>query len=74
VNDRLRIVDAEYKAQAEAEEKFETAVLMSGPNMLVPWYLMLSYLYYVRETSLVSDHTYDRICKDLMTIRITPND
>lgn len=35
-------------------------------NLLVPWYLILSYAYYFLDVSLVSDGFYDRICKDLM--------
>ena len=35
--------------------------------LLVPWYLILSYAYYHRDVSLVSDGLYDRICKDLLT-------
>jgi hypothetical protein len=34
-------------------------------NCLVPWYLMASYLYYVRDVSLLSDGYYDRICHEL---------
>ena len=40
-------------------------LLRKGPNMLVPWYLILSYAYYSLNVSLVSDSFYDRICKDL---------
>lgn len=36
-------------------------------NCLVPWYLMASYLYYHRDTSLLSDAFYDRICFELDT-------
>ena len=35
-------------------------------NMLVPYYLMLSYLYYKDNTSLVSDEVYDNLCKTLL--------
>lgn len=41
-------------------------LLRQGPNMLVPWYLILSYAYYFLDVSLVSDGLYDRICKDLL--------
>jgi hypothetical protein len=34
-------------------------------NLLVPWYLMASYLYYVRDVSILSDAMYDRICFEL---------
>lgn len=40
--------------------------LKKGPNMLVPWYLILSYAYYFLDVSLVSDGFYDRICKRLL--------
>lgn len=33
-----------------------------NPNMLVPWYLMASYGYYVRDESLMSDADFDRVC------------
>ena len=41
-------------------------LLEKGPNMLVPWYLILSYAYYFLDASLASDGLYDRICKDLL--------
>ena len=34
-------------------------------NMLVPYYLMYSYLYYEENESIVPDAEYDRICKTL---------
>ncbi len=36
-----------------------------NPNMLVPYYLMLSYLYYEENESIVDDIEYDTICKRL---------
>ena len=36
-------------------------------NMLVPYYLMYSYLYYKENESLVDDTEYDQICKDILT-------
>ena len=35
-------------------------------NLLVPWYLMASYLYYVDDTALVTDEFYDEICHRLL--------
>ena len=35
--------------------------------MLVPYYLMYSYLYYKENESLVDDTEYDQICKDMLT-------
>lgn len=34
-------------------------------NMLVPWYLMSSYLYYCEDISILSDELYDVLCKRL---------
>lgn len=34
-------------------------------NMLIPYYLMASYLYYHRDVSMLSDDRYDRLCKEL---------
>jgi NAD-dependent DNA ligase len=34
--------------------------------MLVPFYLMCSYLYYKKDTSLITDDEFDNICKDLL--------
>lgn len=44
-------------------EKLCKQAIDSNPNMLVPWYLMLSFLYYIKDESVVSDHVYDDICK-----------
>ncbi|QIG76951.1 putative NAD-dependent DNA ligase protein [Rhizobium phage RHph_Y1_11] len=38
----------------------------NSANLLVPWYLMSSYLYYVRDVSILSDGYYDRICAELL--------
>lgn len=35
-------------------------------NLLVPWYLMMSYLYYVRNVQVIPDTTYDLLCKRLL--------
>ena len=34
-------------------------------NLLVPWYLMASYAYYIRDTSIMSDGEYDSLCARL---------
>lgn len=33
---------------------------------MVPWYLMSSYLYYIRDESLLTDPLFDRICKEML--------
>jgi len=38
---------------------------IADQNMLVPWYLMTSYMYYNRDISLLSDGLFDDVCKKL---------
>ena len=47
-------------------DRKDEGFLNKGPNLMVPWYLILSYAYYFLDVSLVSDGLYDRICKDLL--------
>jgi hypothetical protein len=47
-------------------EEVAEAAIASGPNMLVPWYLILSYAYYLYDESLVSDAFYDHLCASLL--------
>ena len=42
-----------------------TELIAKNRNLLVPWYLMLSWLYYERDISIVSDACFDLICKRL---------
>tara|TARA_B100000925_G_C21877385_1_gene416902 strand:- start:423 stop:689 length:267 start_codon:yes stop_codon:yes gene_type:complete len=35
-------------------------------NMMVPYYLMLSYLYYEKNISLIPDTEFDELCKKLL--------
>ncbi len=35
-------------------------------NMLVPHYLIHSYLYYECDTSIITDHEFNHICKQLL--------
>jgi len=35
-------------------------------NLLVPWYLIASYAYYVKDNPIISDGLFDKICKDLL--------
>ena len=37
-----------------------------NPNMLVPYYLMLSYLYYEKDITLIDDTEFDQMCKTLL--------
>ena len=39
-----------------------------SPNLLVPWYLITSYLYYYHDTSIISDFKYDELCKRLLNL------
>lgn len=40
---------------------------VKGDSLLVSWYLMSSYLYYLHEVSLLHDHEYDLLCKELLS-------
>ena len=37
-----------------------------NPNMLVPYYLMFSYLYYEKDVSLIEDTEFDILCQTLL--------
>ena len=37
----------------------------TNPNMLVPYYLMHSYIYYQLHDSIIKDYEYDEMCKQL---------
>lgn len=37
-----------------------------NPNMLIPYYLMFSYLYYEKNVSLIDDGEFDTMCKNLL--------
>jgi len=36
-----------------------------NPNMLIPYYLMFSYLYYEKDIVLIDDGEFDQMCKNL---------
>ena len=38
----------------------------TNPNMLIPYYLMFSYLYYEKDISLIADTEFDLLCKNLL--------
>ena len=37
-----------------------------NPNMLDPYYLMFSYLYYEKNISLIEDTEFDKLCQTLL--------
>ena len=41
------------------------SVITENPDMLIPWYLITSILYYERDISIISDELYDLICSIL---------
>lgn len=47
------------------DEYFEK-VHTDNPNMLVPQFLIASYLYYIEDKSIISDHLFDKMCKELL--------
>ena len=53
------------KAQTARTDWTEPKIYDKNPNMLVPYYLMYSYLSYEENSSIVSDGEYDSICKRL---------
>lgn len=44
----------------------QRAIEKSGPNMMIPWFLMASYLYYKHHKSLLSDQFYDGLAKSML--------
>lgn len=40
-------------------------IIGGNPDMLVPWILMASYLYYHRDTQLLTDAVFDILCTTL---------
>ncbi len=40
--------------------------LKKAPHAAIAWYMMLSWLYYQHDISLVPDHDYDQLCKHIM--------
>jgi len=55
---------AEARGAAEAEAYAEEC-FTKNQNLMVSWFLILSYLYYDCDLTLVSDAFFDRLCKDL---------
>jgi len=47
-------------------ERILTNRITDNPNMLVPYYLMLSYAYYVQDDPIVSDGFYDKLARKLL--------
>ena len=43
----------------------EVGIILQNPNMLVPHFLMHSYLYYEQSESVISDSLFDTICRRL---------
>lgn len=48
----------------KVEQEAEQAIAKS-PSLLVPWYLIASYAYYIKDSPVISDTLYDRICATL---------
>lgn len=47
-------------------ERIITNRITDNPNMLVPFYLMMSYAYYERDDPIVSDSFYDKLARKLL--------
>ena len=50
------------KAQTAKTKWKEPKIYDKNSNMLVPYYLMYSYLYYEKDSPIISDAEYDTIC------------
>jgi hypothetical protein len=51
--------------------KFETKasdVIAENPNMMVPYYIMASYAYYVKDEPIFSDSFYDYLAKTILEV------
>ena len=53
------------RAQTSKTSWKEPKIYDKNSNMLVPYYLMYSYLYYEKDSPIISDAEYDTICKRL---------
>lgn len=58
-----KVSSIRVKKQATKDDECVRAI--ANPNMLVPWFLMASYLYYIEDVSILSDTLYDRLCNML---------
>jgi hypothetical protein len=47
-------------------ERIITSRITKNPNMLVPYYLMLSYAYYEQDDPIASDGFYDKLARKLL--------
>ena len=47
-------------------ERIVTSRITKNPNMLVPYYLMLSYAYYEQDDPIASDGFYDKLARKLL--------
>jgi hypothetical protein len=47
-------------------DKKAQALIAEKPNLMVPWLLMASYLYYHNNESMFSDDYYDALSKELL--------
>ncbi len=47
------------------EHEVNGETVAGNPNMLVPWYLMASYMYYEKDDPFLTDECFDWLCKEL---------
>ncbi|MFN4278314.1 MAG: DNA ligase LigA-related protein [Ferrovibrio sp.] len=53
---------APYVPQVDNHDAALEDALAKSINLAVPWYLMASYGYYIKDVSILSDAAYDRLC------------
>lgn len=54
-----------------AADTYVRGLIEANPNMLVPHYLMASYLYYELDLTVISDELYNEICVRLQTEKVS---
>ena len=47
-------------------EEYASRIISKNRNMLIPYYLMLSYGYYILDESVASNEFFDSICSNLL--------
>ena len=50
-------------------DRYSRGLIADNPRLMVPWYLMASYLYYEHNTSILSDPWFDHLCARLLEWR-----
>lgn len=52
--------------QVRVEAYIQELARVKGTSILIPWFLLLSYCYYERDLSLVTDSFFDEMCRRML--------